>query len=174
MEGAPGSIVLCCPECATHYDWVTPVGVCTARDAPCCPECALPFPMECRRCGLDLTVDGFSARRRKRRDDDPEGPRAWDLFCPECAASYDVFAAGDKGVKPCAKCGEPVPAGELRLRTENETEIVGPVSLSRTEYLGLCPACAQGADTGSGRTFTILVVVFSLVGLLGMVACLVN
>jgi hypothetical protein len=123
--------------------------------------------MECQDCGHDLTLDGFCAKVLKDGSAGPGGQRTWGLFCPECGDVYDRFAVGEFELKPCAKCGKSVAAGELRLRQVNETS--GGGMLHRTSMLGVCSDCARGLDSGprafvSGATILLaLVALFALV-----------
>jgi hypothetical protein len=105
--------------------------------------------MGCQDCGLDLRVDGFEARPLKSQAGAPEGQTVCGLFCPECVARYDTFAVAEGESATCAECGVRVPAGELRLRSQNRSEVAGAVVWSQTQFVGLCPVCAARADGGS-------------------------
>jgi hypothetical protein len=162
-------ITLRCPECGSHYEWNSPLVVEEVRQAPSCRDCFAPYPMGCQDCGLDLTVDGFSAKVLKHGGGGAGGQQTWGLFCPECADAYDRFAVGEFELKPCAKCGKSVAAGELRLRQVNESVGVGARAFHRTTMVGVCSDCARGLDSGprafvSGATILLaLVALFALV-----------
>jgi hypothetical protein len=138
-------ITVRCADCDTPYDWVPARDDEAAGEAPRCPKCAAPYHMACHDCGLDLTIDGYQQRPLKSSSD---GPPIWGLFCPECTEKYDRFRARGNQGPPCAKCGAPVPVGELRLRSHHSTEVFGQYALHQTTYDGLCPTCAAAKDRG--------------------------
>jgi hypothetical protein len=108
-------------------------------------------------------VDGYEVRRVKHDSEKVDA-----LFCHTCVVTYDRLAMSQTGDNRCSRCGTPIPEEQARLRSANQTELIGAVAWSRTVYAVLCPRCAEGIDGDSDRTslMTVLVLLgFLLLGL---------
>jgi hypothetical protein len=166
-------VVLACSGCGEKFDYRPPRREEQPSAGPRCPHCQAEYPMGCQDCGHDLRLAHFYARTLRRESQDA-GARIHGLFCPECTSRYDRMAVGGTRPVACARCGQPVQPGQIRLRSFTETEQQGAVAVSQTEYLGLCPACADEADKGGRGILWTMLIVFVLFAVVGLICWLMK
>lgn len=156
-------ILLDCSSCRRPYEWQLPPRKATEGRPPDCSNCHAQNAMSCVDCGCDLRIDRYYIRTL-RKQTEQAGRRVCGLFCPECTSRYDRMTVPVDKKVPCAQCGRSVPAGQIRVRSVNDTEVTGAVASSQTQFLGICQRCAQEADrAGSNILWTFFGVSFLFV-----------